>query len=359
LIRKYFDDAFNKAKGKYSSVMARQVFYTIREMINHSEGVDIGESKGIYDTFTQKIVTKFQDKDTKYEAIYNERRGYFLDSFYKSETALSTKDVRRFIDRDYDNKLQIQTSTSLDFSPELLYNHILFIEKQGFTQLLQESGLLKKLNLGLICSQGFATRSAKELIQYFNSLGMKVYCLHDCDLSGNRIYHNLINSSNTFKHPLDVIDIGITVQDVHDYDKLPEQYRSKKSFANVLESIPVYERDFFYVKKDKDLYHYRRCEINSFTNDELLSLLRKKIKYEPVLPDKNIIENCIELDKEEIIKEALYRLYSDSLPVMDFDTSNLIQRVLASKDKRHWTAVLRSETKQFKEECIDNLSKII
>ena len=56
LIYKYFDAAFQRAKGNYESVMARQVFYVIRELININEKIEIGENKSIYSLYTQKIV---------------------------------------------------------------------------------------------------------------------------------------------------------------------------------------------------------------------------------------------------------------------------------------------------------------
>jgi hypothetical protein len=359
MIDKYFDDAFIRAKGTYSSVMARQVFYVIRELINIHEGIDIGESNNIYNTFTQKIVTKYQDGNSKYDAIFNERRGYFYDIFFNSETPLATKEVLEFCSKKFKNIITEQKTLIYDIPYNQLYGHVLFIEKQGFTQLLKESGLLKELNLALICSQGFGTRASKKLIQYFNRIGIKVYCLHDCDLSGNRIFHNLANKSETFKADLNVIDIGINVSDVTNYQKLPESYKSKKSYSKVLDSLSSEERDFFGgTKVNENEYSYRRCEINSFTNDEIIGFIRDKIKPIDVVPSFEVLQNCIHIDKTALAKEILFSKYGHELAKsINLDTQGLTKRIMEIRNSEHWTDNFNTIMNEYKAEIIKEMSE--
>lgn len=52
-IREHFYEAYEHAKGQYSTVTARQVFYALREILN-TEGINIDVAGGFLLTFRQR-----------------------------------------------------------------------------------------------------------------------------------------------------------------------------------------------------------------------------------------------------------------------------------------------------------------
>jgi DNA topoisomerase VI subunit A len=129
---------------------------------------------------------------------------------------------------DFEDGGYTPSSQTIEFPYELAVSSVLFIEKQGFTEVFKKSGILDELNLGLISSQGFGTRAIKKMLQDFLSRGINVYALHDCDLAGQLIGERLSGGSNTFKEKLDINLIGLTFADAKVLDKLQdaEEYES-------------------------------------------------------------------------------------------------------------------------------------
>ncbi len=374
LMKKYFDEAYRIAKGSYSTVMARQVFYKLREIINKKHNREISS---MYDTFTQKIITEFQEKDDKYDNIYMEERGFFYSDFFKKRNPLSTDSVRSHTGIKHNNTISKNVSINYNLSPKYLINKALFIEKRGFFNAIKESGLLEELNMDLICSVGMGNRAAKELIKYYNDLGIKVYCLHDCDVSGIRIYHCLANPTKTYKGKLDVIDIGFNPSDVKEYGWIPEEHETTK-YKDVINNMDTNDRKFFYVKerigktkkgKAATIYTFRRVELDSPTNDELIDFIRSKIKPTPLIPDDQIILNSIEYDEKDIIKDMLYKSYLENKADdpgkfnqlesdLEININDLIESIKEKAGNgKHWTELIRSEYNQKKQEQINRLCK--
>ncbi len=230
LMRRYLKPAYDHASsnGKYL-VMARQLYYPLRDLINREAGVTLTEAS--YNAFTQKRITEFFEEFPEYEdKILFERRGSFRSPF-GDELLLGTADVARFVQARYANTVKVRTETKMsplyDFSPKYLYNRVLFVEKGGYRDILEAAGLLRKLNMGIMSTQGFGTRAGKEVVRALRRLGVEVYVLHDCDIPGYQIMHNLLKGSQTFKAPLDVNELGLTVAQVHELRR--ERRRNNES----------------------------------------------------------------------------------------------------------------------------------
>jgi hypothetical protein len=52
--------------------------------------------------------------------------------------------------------------------------HELFVEKGGYRDILEEAGLLRRLNMGIMSTQGFGTRAGKEVVRALRRLGVEV-----------------------------------------------------------------------------------------------------------------------------------------------------------------------------------------
>jgi hypothetical protein len=308
--------------GQYTTT-ARQVFYAIRKLVINDYGIVL-DGRTDFSTLTQVVITTMFERHPELEdRIYFERRGFYLDIETGEEIPMNTQRVNEF-----SNTLTGRNRCNVDMVPgryspakqtfnypyELAVSSVLFVEKQGFTEVFKKSGILDELNLGLISSQGFGTRAIKKMIQDFIARGINVYALTDCDLAGQVIGERLIDGSNTFKEKLDIKVIGLTFADVLALDKIDdaEEYTSTKSYVNVLDRMNQAEKDFFLKKKTsgmdgKDLFTYRRVELNALTMPELLDFIRSKIQKRQIRPTRDQIKEMVGIDFEALKHDAVMR----------------------------------------------------
>lgn len=130
LMARYLDTALERAKGGYSSVNPRQIFYVIREIVVKEHGVELKGSD--YNTLTQEILTsKFRDVPELEDVIYFEPRGFFLDPFAHEQIPLGTQDVINFISKPRQDRIYTENVKLYSLQPEMLYQQVLFIEKAG------------------------------------------------------------------------------------------------------------------------------------------------------------------------------------------------------------------------------------
>ncbi len=411
LMRQYLQQAYDHASsnGRYL-VMARQVYYPLRDFINTREGVMLSESN--YNSFTQQRITEFFEEYPDYEGkILFERRGSFKDP-QGHEVHLGTAEVGRFVQAEHSNKVHVitesKTTPSWDFSPEHLYNRVLFVEKGGYRDILEEAGLLTKLNMGVMSTQGFGTRAGKELIQSLRSKGIQVYVLHDCDIPGYQIMHNLTHRSATFREPLDVTEIGLTVAQVQELRKerraakagAPQKREDPeaevvvytKNYDHSLQTLIATEeaRRFFTAsedeirevvskdnrmkeRKEKSRYYYKRVELNALTSEELITLIEREIlrieknkgiaQPEPTAEDlRSFLSEIADSGAvEEIKKRALYEAFEEAADT-SIDTEEIVRRILWKMGERehgkgHWTACLRKAVEEYMEKAVQELVK--
>ena len=345
LMRRYFLEGGKEATGNWEcQSFVRQVFYSVRRIVNMNTGHEISLTGHDSNRFRNEILTEFfKEIPWLQEKILLERRGFFYDPISTTEVPLGTKDTAELIKR-FSSLTECESrivparfeSSHLEFDLpyELERKKVLFIEKQGFSEVLKNSGILDELGLALILGQGFSTRAQKTLMEFFISRGMEVYVLHDCDLSGYLIHERIAEGGHTFERPLNVIDIGLTYTDLLDLKKVEfdgngeikafdaEVYESRKTYNELFNKLSEEEKRFFFVDSDKtgrkkhtkrdDRCRSRRVEINALTTPELLNFLRRKIKSETILPTHEQIEKLIKFDDAGMKREAVHRKLEES-----------------------------------------------
>lgn len=322
LMFEYFEEGAKQATGDwlYTS-QARQAFYVVRRLASNYHGIVLTGASD-YDTFTQTVcTTKFEEKPELEKFILFERRGYYLDSDTGEEITMNTQSSNDFIAAmNQRNECKTETIHG-NYSPtrhiiqypyDLAVSAILFVEKQGFCEVLDKSGVTGELGLSIMASQGFATRSMKRTIKSAISRGIPVYSLHDCDLAGQIIGEKLSGGSNTFKDTLDVINIGLCFDDAKALGKLPdaEEYESTKSYLNVLEAMTPAERSFFLkgsktTPDGKEVFTYRRVELNALTMPEFINFIRAKIPKRQLKPTPDQLRQLVTVNAEALKRDAI------------------------------------------------------
>jgi len=344
-IREHFNEAYEHAKGRYSTVTARQVYYSLREILNRTYGLDLDEGKGYYGHFIRERLTeKFKEDPALQDTILSEDGGAFRHPFLEMDTPIGTVEVREHVGETYSNKIYQVTRTVYDLEPALLCRQVLFVDKRGFSTAFEESGVLERLNLGLVSVQGHGSVVAKHLMRRFNECGIAVYVLHDCDIFGYNIYRQIVNESGTYNEPLDVTDIGLTIGDAERLGKRPERIASQKDHSKVTAQWPEDVRAFF--MPDPNVKAYRRVDLYALTNDELIAHIEARIPPRPFTPSDDVIRGCVTIDKEAALKDALVGVIrffglSDALAecMRDVDVTDIpeiVRDYVAANRGKHW-----------------------
>jgi DNA topoisomerase VI subunit A len=364
LMRLHFMEGYKKASGngQYGATV-RQIYYCVRDRINQEHGVQL-DSKSDYESFTQVIVTEFLNQyEWLEEKVFFERRGYFQSPFLGEEVPLGTENVIYYINKQYSKKIQRKVSDVVSIPVELQFNHVLFVEKTGFNTILRDSGTLSKLNLGIMSTQGFGNRAVVKLGQFLQQKKIKVYALTDCDIAGYQIVQALRGRTSTHKSGIQCDRIGLTVNDVYSLKKenqAEEDLSYGKDYSDkVLNSLKLSprERKFLIPDEGKNGKNrkYQRVELNALTSPELIKFIESKIKYNPIKPTVQDVEEFITINEREIIKEALYKLFGDRISI-DVTKEKLAQTVVNSLDGNdvHWVDQFRAEMKYFTEDAAPN-----
>lgn len=307
IMRDYVTEAFNRASnnGRYA-ITARQIWYKMREI------APIVEKKNTYSDFTQNILTEWIDENPECEDKINfsDRGNFYVDG---SQIGLGTANVRNFINSlgkssntfecygGISNTMHIEANFDLEYK----YDKVLYIEKTGFDAIFRAEKIGEKYNMIIVSGQGFSTRAAKTLLYEVQQRGLKLYCLHDLDISGVFIFDSFKNVNAKFKYEIPIEDLGVTFEDVEKYGIEPERVEIKKEDTNKLQSLP-YQYQKFFDGGDK----YRRVELNAFTTEQMLEILDRKLSSINNLPTINL-EESLNIDHNAIKQTAFMRVMAD------------------------------------------------
>lgn len=388
LMFEYFLEGTRLATGdRVYTTVARQVFYAVRKLVINNHNIEL-DGKKDFPIFTQVVITEMFKRYPELEdIIYFERRGFYLDIESGEEVPMNTQRVNEF-----SNALTGRNNCSVDmvqgrYTPsnqrreypyELAVSSVLFIEKQGFTEVFKKSGILDELNLGLISSQGFGTRAIKKMMQDFIARGIKVYCLTDGDIPGQIIGERLSGGSSTFENTLEIVNIGLSYADILALDKVvdAEEYRTTQSYTNVLHRMNPDERSFFLKEKrnfgGKDVFKYRRVELNALTMPELLDFIRSKIPKRQLRPSREQIMQMVDVDpnalKRDVVVQHLMKQVDSYMAMLSgadvtFDRDKIADDIVHAMGNgqacERWQDVLNSVVSQQQNQLTSRLNSQI
>jgi hypothetical protein len=88
-----------------------------------------------------------------------------------------------------------------ELDPEHRFKGLLFVEKEGFTEQIAESGILERFDLALASTKGMSVVAARVLIDEMAARidDFKVYICADFDVTGQSIIHTLVNDTERYE----------------------------------------------------------------------------------------------------------------------------------------------------------------
>ena len=169
IVKEHLVEGIAKAGGGHG-YSQRQLFYAIRPFV-----IAEREKEPSYDTFAG-IVTDIENEiGHDLPGMYRDDRGVIYHPHTQETIPLGTRMVK-----DYK-------------PPDWTFNKVLYIEKEGFFQILQDEKWPEKHDCALLTSKGTATRAARDLIDGLKDSKEEItfYCIHDADAAGTMIYRAL------------------------------------------------------------------------------------------------------------------------------------------------------------------------
>lgn len=290
--------AYMKASsnGQYPA-HARQIMYAARPDI-----LRLTEKDGLDDAyFTQQLLPEFMrehsDLTAKWDVVFD-ARGSLSEPHTDRRIPLGTLDVRSYLS---EIGLHAVDEYSVE-GPETLYptagpgnryGAILFIEKEGFMPLFQKARLAARYDIAIMSTKGVSVTASRSLVDALCHTNIPLLVLHDFDKSGFSILGTLRRDTRrySYRNAINVIDLGIRLDDVHGYDLQDEACTFGRSDprTNLKENSATKEEiDFLCSDCSYHSYSGRRVELNAFTSGDFLQWIESKLKkagVKKVIPD--------------------------------------------------------------------------
>jgi hypothetical protein len=188
--------------------------------------------------------------------------------------------------------------------PGYRYGAILFIEKEGFLPLLEAAGFAERYDLAFTSTKGVSHSAARRLVDTVCAkYQVPLLVLRDFDRSGFIIASTLQRDTRryVFQNKIEVIDLGLRLEDVQRYNLDSEAVYEKKITdsklrAQLKRNGATEDEIQFLAERQRDGAR-RRVELNAFTSDQFVDWLTEKLDdlqrqgiIKKVIPDVDTLE---------------------------------------------------------------------
>lgn len=263
--------------GRYHA-NARQLYYQLRPKVIEATGEQWSNSS----YFTQRLLKDYiEDYGPDWKVVWD-ARGHIREPHTDETIGLGGVEVGEYI-RGWCNSVNTfpdyQLKSLLDTKgPEIRYGSVLFIEKEGFNEILEESEISEEFDIGIMSTKGVPVGASCKLANALSNKGVRVYVLHDFDFAGFKIINTLRTGTRLAPATPDVIDIGFRLQDVKDLESEDVEYNQSKNPRDMLKSYGATDEECdFLVQKNGWRYSGKRVELNTMTSSQLIDFIKKKL----------------------------------------------------------------------------------
>lgn len=325
IVREMIPEAAEIAGGGHRFSL-RQLYYAIRPFVKAELNAELE-----YGNFG-KIVTEYERNNGEdIPGMYRDDRGIIYHPHKRELISLGTRMVEVYE------------------PPDWTFNKVLYIEKEGFFQVLQDVKWSERHDCALLTSKGQPTRAARDLIDGLkdNKEEITFFCVHDADAAGTIIYQSLQNATNARPaRKVHVVNLGLEPWEGLKMGLEPERVSSE-------DERPVAD----YVSSEwAEWLQNWRIELNAMSTPRFLQWLDDKMEkfgQGRMIPPEEILakelhetarEKLAQDIKDRILKEneaevQIERAFEQLKPVLDNKAKELIGDVtkdLTTKPDQSW-----------------------
>ena len=291
----------------------RQLFYVVRPSVIEAAG-----SEPDYGYFCE-VLTEYESENEDIKGLYRDNRGVLYIPHAGEEIPVGTRTVSRFK------------------RPEWTFHKIVYCEKEGFFPILRSAKWPERWDCALLTSKGYASRAVKDLLDLLGDDGepIEVFCIHDADLDGTRIYQTLKEETKSRgKRRVEIHNLGLEPGEGVEMG-LPVEKVDRKTEKEPADYVPHEWRGW--LKKN-------RIELNAMSTPQFIRWLDAKMeRYAPpkLLPPEEVVRrkyktsllhNLNDTVKKSILREAGYHAR----------TRSLFRNALEGAEEIDWTMCIAS-----------------
>ena len=285
------EEAYNLASADgLLPANARQIMYAARPLVLAQTG---GKCWKDSNYFTQTLLPDYMfdypGETASWDVVYD-ARGHFVEPHIRIRLGLGTLDVRKYVSawRDGNAGKQLEIDIEELFptrGPKNRYLYALFIEKEGFEPLLERSRIAERYDLAIFSSKGMSTTATRQLVDELSQAGVTILVVHDFDVSGLSIAHNLGHNTRRYQFQVEpnLIDLGLRLEDVEkmqlqsepvDFEQMKHPGQKLLDYGGVTLS----EIGFLVEGPvDNKTWRGKRVELNAMTSAQFINWLEASL----------------------------------------------------------------------------------
>ncbi len=266
--------------GAYFS--ARDLYYATRALAYAHREWEEGKRLG-YSYFSQSLLGEYQERYGAIPGLWRDPRGNLHEPHTGGTVAIGTREIAAY-----------------EF-PEYSFDKILYVEKEGEWPKLQAARIAERYDMAIASAKGYPVEAVRELFARAEGGDYQLFVFHDADIDGYEIARVLREATRRMpRHSVEVIDIGLTIEDAVTMDLDSEPYYRKNGVPwKLRRRLSDLEREYFRGR------HGDRIELNAILPDaRRIEYIERKLEENGVRgkvipPDGRLGELSGEIYREE------------------------------------------------------------
>jgi hypothetical protein len=223
--------------------------------------------------------------------------------------------------------------------PEHRFRTVLFVEKEGFTPLLQRTRIAERFDVTLMFTKGMSVTASRHSPDDMVGGGLidRVLVAHDFDVSGFSIFATLGGDNRRYKYLNRVVclDIGLRLADVQEMDLQSEPVTVKNWEAHrqrmAARGVTPAELAFLRTK---------RVELNAMTAPQFVDFLERKLTEHGVAkvvpPVEMLQEHAQRIIARREAEKLLAAMPKPSPAVLPTDLDERVRAMLRDHPELPW-----------------------
>jgi hypothetical protein len=234
------------------------------------------------------LLTEYQELNGPIQGLWRDPRGNLHEPHTGKSVALGTREVAAYAFPDY------------------VFDKILYVEKEGELSKLKAARLAERYDMAICSGKGQPTEAVRTLFERAEGGDYQLFVFHDADLDGYDIARVMAEETRRMPgYSVDVIDIGLTVEDALEMGLESEPfYRKKDITCELLMRLSGVARECLYQKDGSRGIRGERFELNAILPDT------RRIEY----IERKLAENGVRgkvIPPEDALAERREAMYQE------------------------------------------------
>jgi len=258
----------------------RDLYYALRPLAyNHYKWP---EDKELTYNYFDTLTVQYEQREGAITGLWRDPRGHLHEAHPRYSLPLRDP-YGRLAEEPDRTSLALGTREVAGYNfPPYLFDKILYVEKEGEWPKLKEAKLPERYDMAIASSKGYATTAVRDLLKRAGrGQDYQIFVFHDADIDGYEIVRTLREATWRMpSHSVEVIDLGLSIQDALDLELDSEPYYRKGGVPKKLKRrLTDVERQYFRGS------HGDRFELNAILPDTArIEFIEERLKENGVKP---------------------------------------------------------------------------